>query len=77
MSGLQHNAELQVLQLCFLQSPTAADDDDFLDFSHDDILSHQHFRSLIDDNDGALHDLTADSTITSPLLRDTAYLSVS
>jgi len=77
MSGLHHNAELQVLQLCFLQSPTAADDDDFLDFSHDDILSHQQFRSLIDDDDGALHDLTADFTITSPLLRDTAYLSVS
>jgi len=32
------SADLYVLQLCFLQPPTAADDDDvFLDFSHDDV----------------------------------------
>jgi len=37
---------------------------------------HQHFRSLIDD-DCALRDLSEDSTMTSPLLCDTAYLSVS
>ena len=36
------------------------------------------FLPLIDDyDDRALHDLTADSTMTSPLLCDTAYLSVS
>jgi len=28
----------KVLQPCFLQPLTAADDDDFLDFSHDDII---------------------------------------
>ena len=60
-----------------LQLPTAADDDDFLDFSHDDNFFHQHFLSLIDDDDCALYDLSADSTMTSPLLCDTAYLSVS
>ena len=39
---------------------------------------HQHFRSLVDDDDDrALQDLSADSTMTSPLLCDTAYLSVS
>ena len=27
-----------VMQLCLLQPPTAADDNDFLDFSHDDIF---------------------------------------
>ena len=47
MLGLHHNAKLSVLQLCFLQPPTAADDDDFLDFSHDDIFFHQHCRSLM------------------------------
>ena len=56
-----------VCQLCFLQSLTAADDD-FLDFSHDDIFFHQHFRSQIHiDDDRALHDLSADSTMTSLL----------
>jgi len=38
-----HNAELCVLQLCFLQPPTAADDDDFLDFSHDDDIFYHIF----------------------------------
>jgi len=61
----------------FSAALTAADDDDFLDFSHDDIFSHQHFRSLIyDDDDRALHYLSADPTMTSPLLCDRAYLSV-
>jgi len=48
-------------------------------FSHDDIFFHQHFRSLVkdDDDDRALYDLSADSTMTSPLLCDTAYLDVS
>jgi len=44
-------------------------------------IFYQHFRSLIDDDDDdcALRDLSADSTttVTSPLLCDTAYLSVS
>jgi len=37
----------------FSAAPTAADDDDddFLDFSRDNIFFHQHFRSLIDDDD--------------------------
>jgi len=36
------------------------------------------FRSLsYNDDDRALHDLSADFTMTSPLLCDTAYLSVS
>ena len=62
----------------FSAAPTAADDDDFLDFSHDDIFFHQHFRSLIDDDDrAALRDLSADSTMTSPLQCDTADSSVS
>ena len=64
--------------LCFLQPPTAADDDDFLDFSHDDIFVHQHFRSLTyNDDDSALHDISADVTMTSPLLCDAVYLSFS
>jgi len=56
----------------FSAAPTAADDDNFLDFfSHDDIFLHQQFRSLIYNNDDrALHDLSADSTMTSPLLCD-------
>jgi len=73
MLGVHHNAELSVLQLCFQQPPTAAaDDDDFLDFfSHDDIFFHRQFRSLIyNDYDRALHDLSADSTMTSLLLCD-------
>jgi len=42
------------------------------------LFFRQHFRSLIaDDDDRALRDLSADSTMTSPLLCDTAYLSVS
>ena len=53
------SADLYVLQLCFLQPPTAADDDnDFLDFSHDDvyIFFHHHFRSLMyNDDDRVLH----------------------
>jgi len=63
----------------FSAAPTATVDDDFLDFSHDDIFFHQHFCSLIDDDDDdrALHDISADSTMTSPLLCDTTYLSVS
>ena len=79
MLDLHHNAELQVS--CFLQPPTAADDDDddFLDFSRDNVFFHQHFRSLIDDDDDdlGLHDISGESTMTSPLLCDTAYLSVS
>jgi len=76
MLGLHHKAGLLVPQLCFLQPPTAADDDD--NFSHDVIFFHQHFCSLIDDdNDRILHDLSMDSTMASPLLCDTAYLSVS
>ena len=60
-----------------MQPRTAADNDDFVDFSHDDIFFHQHFRSLIyNDDDRPLHDISADSTMTSPLLCDTAYLSV-
>jgi len=63
--------------LCFLQPPTAADDDDFLEFSHDDIFLQQ-FRSLTyNDDDRALHDISADSTMTSPLLCDAVYLSFS
>jgi len=38
---------------------------------------HQHLRSQIDDDDRALHDLSTDSTMTSPLLCDTAYLTTS
>ena len=61
-----------------LVSAAADDDDDFVDFSNDDIFLHQHVRSLLyNDYDRALHDLSADSTVTSPLLCDTAYLSVS
>ena len=30
-----------------MQPLPAADDDNFLDFSHDDIVFHQNFRSLI------------------------------
>ena len=57
---------------------SAARDDDFLDFSCDDKCFHQHFRfPIYNDDDRALHDLSADSTMTSPLLCDTAYLSVS
>jgi len=49
-----------------MQPPTAADDDDFLNFSHDDTFFHQHLRSLTyNDDDRALHDLSADSTMTS------------
>jgi len=63
----------------FSTEPTAADNDDFLDFSHDDIFFYQHFRSPIsdDDDDRALHDLSVDSTMTSLLLCDTVYLSIS
>jgi len=58
----------------FWLPPTAADDDDFLDISHDDIFLHQHLRSLTYNvDDRALHALSADSTMTSPLLCDTAY----
>jgi len=62
----------------FSPVPDASDDDDdFLDFSHYDIF-HQHFRSLTyNDDDRTLHDVSADSTMTSPLLCDTAYLTVS
>jgi len=48
-----HTATSFSYQLCFLQPPAAADDDDLL---HDDIFFHQHFCSLIDDDDRALHD---------------------
>ena len=66
-----------VSQLCFVQPPTAADDDNFYNFSHDDIF-FQHFRSLTyNDHDHALHNISAGSTMTSLLLCDTAYLSVS
>jgi len=75
--GLHHNAERRAVSLTalFTAAPTAAGDDDFLDFSHNDLF-YQHFRSLIDDDDDddrALHDVSADSTMTSPLLCDTPY----
>ena len=38
MLGLHHNAELLSPVALFCRPPTAADDDDFLDFSHDDIF---------------------------------------
>jgi len=58
MLGLHHNAELQVLQLCFLHPPTAADDGDFLDFSNDDIFFSSAFSfSNNNDDDRALYDL--------------------
>jgi len=55
------------MQLCLLQPPTAADYDDFLDFSYDDIFFHRRFRSLIDDDNdddrafkrGCHYDVTA------------------
>jgi len=41
-------------------------------------IFHQHFRSLIyNDDDRALHDISADFTMTSPLLCGTAYVYVS
>ena len=61
----------------FSAAPTAADDD-FLDFFARPHFFHQQFRSLIYNNDDrTLYDLSDDSTMTSPLLCDTAYLSVS
>ena len=64
MLGLDHSAEL-----CFLQPPAATDDDN--------IFFRQRFCCLIyNDDDRALHDLSTDSTMTPPLLCDTAYLSV-
>ena len=74
-----HDAELQVPQICFLQPPTAAGDDDFVDFSHDDIFSSTFSFSIRrrDDDNHASRDTSADSTMTSSLLCDTAYLSVS
>jgi len=61
------------MQLCFLPPPTATDNDDFLDFSHDDLFFYPQFRSLICNDDyRALHDLSADSTVRSLLLCDTA-----
>ena len=55
----------------FCSPLTAADDDDFFDFSHDDIFFRQYFRSLAyNDGDRALSHLGAGSTMTSPLLCD-------
>ena len=49
----------------FSAAPTA-DDDDLLGFSHDDVFFHQQLCSLTyNDDDRALHDLSADSTRTS------------
>jgi len=39
----------------FSAAPTAAEDDDFLDFSYDDIFFHQHFRSLMYNDDDLMH----------------------
>jgi len=78
MLGLHHKAGLLVPQLCFMQPPTAAHDNDFLDF-----FGRRHMFSSTfsfcnhNDDDRALHDLSADSTVTSLLPCDTAYLSVS
>ena len=60
---------MQVLQLCFLQLPTAADANDFHDFWHDKIVFIDTFLLYLgyNDDDRALHDLSADSTLTSPL----------
>ena len=60
MLGLHHNAERRAVSpaALFSAAPTAADDGDFLDFSHDDIFFQQHFRSLTyNDVDLALHSL--------------------
>ena len=47
-------------------------------FFHKTTFFQVHFLSLIyNDDDCALHDIRADSTMMSPLLCDTAYLSVS
>ena len=61
---------------CWAVSPAALffaapDDNDYLNFSHDDLFFHQHFCSLIYNNDDrTLHDISVDSTMTSPLLCD-------
>jgi len=47
-----HNAELKALQLFFLQPPTAVDDDNFVDFSRDDVSFHQQFLFLTYNDDG-------------------------
>jgi len=76
MSGLHHNAELQVLQLCCC-SPRLPLTMMTFSICRTTTYFHQHLRSLIyNDDDRALHDLSADSTMTSPLLCDTAHLSV-
>ena len=49
MLGLHHNAERRAVSPAALFS--AAPDNDFLDFSHDDIFVHRHFCSLIYNND--------------------------
>ena len=76
MLGIHHTAELQ---LCFLQSPTAADDDDFLDFSHDDVFfsSKFSFSNITTMIALCMIYTSTDSIMTSPLLCDTADLSVS
>jgi len=50
----------------------AADDDDFLDFLHDDVFCHQRFLSVSYNDDE--HDLSADFTVTSLLLIQPTYL---
>jgi len=48
-------SQLRAVSLEALLSAAATDDDDFLDFSRDDIIFHQHFRSIIyNDDDRAL-----------------------
>ena len=48
-------SQRRAVSLEALLSAAATDDDDFLDFSRDDIIFHQHFRSIIyNDDDRAL-----------------------
>jgi len=60
----------------FSAAPTATNDDDFFDFFARRHIFSSTFSFSNDDN-RALRDLSLDSTMMSPLLCDTAYLSVS
>ena len=83
MLSLHHNAEHRAVSTAalFSAAPTAADDDDFLDFSHDDIFFSSTFSFSNITMTIALCMIynyrSADSTMTSRLLGDTAYLSFS